>query len=685
MVRFSMRGAGAPAHALLLQQLGAAQRDGATTTPMCAVRHAVTRGVPDRRRSVMERRQHGPVNRSNPDAPLDQALDRLIAGGCADLVFHFQPIVDSRAACIVGFEALTRGPADSPLHSPLVLFEVAARCGRLVELERQVVRRVIARRLELALNGRLFINVSTDTVLSAADAGGSADLVREFTGAGVPAAAIVIEITETRPTTDPVRLHEAVRVLRSSGLVIAIDDLGAGFSSLRRWVDLRPDYVKIDRHFVDGVAFDPVKQQFMRSIMEMARTSGSTVVAEGIELEEDLRVLHGIGISTYQGYLLARPNPQPRNSLHPEVERRLAGLSQPGSGPAQRADFSAARLALPGPTVTAAATCLEVLEMFRRDERLRSLPVLDGDQRPIGVLRSMHVAKRATQSYFIELFGHGSCVQLMDPHALVFDAATSLHGMSQAVTGVDDHLLIDGFIVTSNGRYAGCGRVTDLLRAVSDQEVAAARHANPLTDLPGNVAIDHHLESLLRQRTSFVVAYWDLSDFKAYNDVYGYRRGDDMIRLSARLIVDAVAEQGDFAGHIGGDDFVTVMQSSDWESRIASACLRFDGEVARLVSDEHLAAGGYETLGRQGQRLFHALPRLAVGVLRVAPGRFDDVHQLSAALAEPKRQAKQHRVGSGYFVERRAGAAPADRLAPVAAEPDALAWVPASAQQTMPD
>ena len=84
--------------------------------------------------------------------------------------------------------------------------------------------------------------------------------------------------------------------------------------------------------------------------------------------------------------------------------------------------------------------------------------------RPIGVLRSMHVAKRATQSYFIELFGHASCVQLMDPHALVFDEATSLHGMSHAVTGVDDHLLIDGFIVTSNGRYAGCGRVTDLLR-----------------------------------------------------------------------------------------------------------------------------------------------------------------------------------------------------------------------------
>jgi EAL domain-containing protein (putative c-di-GMP-specific phosphodiesterase class I)/GGDEF domain-containing protein len=616
----------------------------------------------------MECRQHGPVNESIP-LPLEQALDRLIAGGCTELSFHFQPIVDSAAARIVGFEALTRGPADSPLHSPLVLFEVAARGGRLVELERVLVRRVIARHLELGLVGKLFVNVSTDTVLSAADR--HADLAQEFADSGLPASQIVIEITETRPATDPARLYEAVRVLRSFGLVIAIDDLGAGFSSLRRWVDLRPDYVKIDRHFVDGVAFDPVKQQFVRSIMEMARTSGSIVVAEGIEIEEDLRVLHGIGVTVCQGYLLARPNPHPRNSLHPDAERRLAGLAHPGAAAPQRADFSAARLALPGPTVTAAATCMEVLEKFRLDERLRSMPVLDDGLRPIGVLRSMHVAKRATQRYFIEVFGNASCLELMDPHALVFDEATSLHGMSQAVTGVDDHLLIDGFIVTSNGRYAGSGRVTDLLKAVSDQEVAAARHANPLTDLPGNVPIDRHLESLLRQRSAFIVAYWDLSDFKAYNDVYGYRRGDDMIRLTARLIVDAVVEGGDFAGHIGGDDFVTVMQAGDWESRIAAACLRFDREVVHLLSDEHLAAGGYETMGRQGQRLFHALPRLAVGVLRVAPGQFDDVHQLSAALAEPKRQAKRDRACSGYLVVRGGGGPPAPDVQPGPARPAA--------------
>ena len=148
------------------------------------------------------------MNPSNPDAPLEQALHRLIAGDCAELVFHFQPIVDSRAACIVGFEALTRGPADSPLHSPLVLFEVAARCGRLVELERHVVRRVIGRRLALGLVGKLFVNVSTDTVLSVADgdADHSADLppdlVQEFTATGLAASDIVIEITETRPTTD---------------------------------------------------------------------------------------------------------------------------------------------------------------------------------------------------------------------------------------------------------------------------------------------------------------------------------------------------------------------------------------------------------------------------------------------------------------------------------------------------
>lgn len=585
---------------------------------------------------------------------LEPALDRLMQRGGHDLAFHFQPIVEARLAQIIGFEALTRGPADSPLHSPLILFELAARCGRLVDLERMVVRRIVQRFVELKLPGRLFLNVSTDTVMAAVE--GGALLATDFSQLGMPSSRIVIEITETRPVLEPARLHSAVQAWRALGLLIAIDDLGAGFSSLRRWVDVRPDYVKIDRHFIDGVAADPVKQQFVRSILEIAQTSGSQVIAEGLELDEDLHVLCEVGVTIFQGYLLARPHSSPRGSMHPDLERRLRALAAPSSSPADTRRghaYAAARLARLGPTVTPAATCEQVIEMFRREERLWSLPVLDEEGRPIGVLRSMQVVKRATQRYFVELFSHRSCLELMDPHALVFDIATSLQGMSEAVTRIEDHLLVDGFIVTDQGRYVGSGRMTDLLKAVSDLEVSTARQANPLTDLPGNFPIDRHLESLLRQQAHFVVAYWDLSHFKAYNDVYGYRSGDDMIRLTARLVVAATVLPHDFAGHVGGDDFITVMQASGWEERIAAACAGFDAAVVSLIRPEHLRAGGYVTVGRRGDSSFHPLPRLAVGVMRVGPGDFESVHELSAALAEPKQQAKRIRDRSGCFVDRR--------------------------------
>ncbi|MCK6434455.1 MAG: EAL domain-containing protein, partial [Aquabacterium sp.] len=98
---------------------------------------------------------------------LAQGLRGLMAARGRDLGFLFQPIVDVEHGRILGYEALTRGPADSPLHSPLVLFEVAARCGQLVEFERIVVHAIALRFRELGLPGRLFINLSPDSVVAA--------------------------------------------------------------------------------------------------------------------------------------------------------------------------------------------------------------------------------------------------------------------------------------------------------------------------------------------------------------------------------------------------------------------------------------------------------------------------------------------------------------------------------------
>ncbi|MFG6465741.1 bifunctional diguanylate cyclase/phosphodiesterase [Roseateles sp. BYS87W] len=590
-----------------------------------------------------------------PD-PLAAALDRLIAQRGFDI--HFQPLVAIDRAEIFAFEALTRAPADGPLHSPLVLFDTAARCGRLIELEQLIIRRAVERFKALGLPGQLFVNVTADTLLAAH---GRVDhLAAEVRALGLATSRIVVELTETRPIDDLVQLGDSLQALRAQGFRIALDDLGEGFASLRRWMEMRPDFVKIDRHFIDGVAQDPLKQQFVRSIVEMAATSGGEVVAEGLEQEPDLEVLGRLGITICQGYLFARPSAAPRAQLGPQWSGRLAAAAQPhllqndlALPLEQGAITTAAQLARRVQTTTPAASCQDIIDLFHRDDQLLAVPVLDEHQRPLGLLRSLQVLKRSTERYFMDIFARRSCVELMDPQPLVFDVSTPLRAMSDAVASLDERLLTDGFIVTRDGAYFGSGRCSDLLKAVSDLQVHAARYANPLTLLPGNVPIDNHLDRLIEGGEAFLAAVWDIDHFKPFNDVYGYRVGDDIIRLAARVLTQAADPQHDFVGHIGGDDFVMVLRGADWEARLNRVCAGFDAAVRSFFSAEHLAAGGYETLNRQNQPTFHPLPTFSAGALLHQPGSFDSARALAAALAEPKRVAKGRAGGSRYFIDRR--------------------------------
>ena len=111
---------------------------------------------------------------------------------------------------------------------------------------------------------------------------------------------------------------------------------------------------------------------------------------------------------------------------------------------------------------------------------------------------------------------------------------------------------MDGFIVTENGPYVGLGTGDQLVRSVTEARIEAARHANPLTFLPGNISISQHIERLLKKQVHFVACYADLNHFKPYNGYYGYWRGDEMIRLMARLAMEQCDTQRDFLGHVGG-------------------------------------------------------------------------------------------------------------------------------------
>lgn len=569
-----------------------------------------------------------------------------------DLRPVFQPIVDMRNANIIGYEGLIRGPSNTLLHAPANLFHAAKRFGLVHELERLCVMTTIEGFARLDPPGKLFLNLSPvalkDGILS------DGEFIETLRRVRLTRNRVIIEITESEPTGDFACLVEAAMRHRDAGFEIAMDDLGEGFSSLRLWSELRPQYVKVDKHFIQGIHQDPVKLQFVRSIQQIAENSNSTVVAEGIETRSELMIVKDLGIACGQGYFLGRPEASPVRVLSVEalgcLSRREISV-YPQNRPASLGKATAEKLAANATIVSPKTHSETVLNLLLDRPQMHAVPVVEKGI-PVGIINRTSLVDRFSRIYTRELFGRRPCSLFMDPDPLLVDRNTPLEELSRLVVNKGKNSFSDGFIVTHNGEYFGIGTGYDLMREISEMQIHAARYANPLTLLPGNVPIAEHAERLLESNVGFAACYCDLDHFKPFNDIYGYRKGDEVIQLSARIFVECCDVERDFVGHIGGDDFIILFQSIDWHERCQTILARFEQVSRLLFTPEHQAQGGYDGEDRRGNHVFFPLLSLSIGAVSVEPGTFSNAHELSAAAAEAKKQAKRAE-GSNIFVERR--------------------------------
>ncbi|MFJ2467506.1 bifunctional diguanylate cyclase/phosphodiesterase [Pseudomonas sp. NPDC087615] len=554
----------------------------------------------------------------------------------------FQPIICLSERRILGYEALTRGPSNSPLHSPIALFAVARQAGRLSELEIACRQSACRRFNEQQLPGKLFLNVSPESLLEAAhQPGRTLQLLQDF---GIPPSQVVIELTEQTPIDDFQLLQTALHHYRAMGFSIALDDLGAGYSSLRLWSELRPDYVKIDRHFIDGIHQDALKREFVGSILQIAKASRAQVIAEGIELPEELAVLTEMGVDLVQGYLLGRPQehpPRDARALMPKHDSSAVALNDEGS------DLSALlndQPAVPRDTPTAT-----VLEAFRRQANLNSLAVLDEQGQPCGIVHRHSLSDALLKPFATDLFARKPISRLMNDDFLAVEMSQSLQQVSRLITSRARQRIEEDFIITLNGSYLGLGRVIDVLKLITELKIQQARYANPLTLLPGNVPIQQCLTRLLQQGRESVICYVDIDSFKPFNDIYGYGRGDEVLLCLAQCLNERVDPSRDFVGHIGGDDFLLVLGPEDWRKRLNQLLNDFQSQCRRFYRPEHLEAGCFIAPNRQGVRQEFPLLSLSIGVVHLHP---EACAQLDASqLAEMASQAKHHAKNvPGYSV-----------------------------------
>jgi diguanylate cyclase (GGDEF)-like protein len=182
-----------------------------------------------------------------------------------------------------------------------------------------------------------------------------------------------------------------------------------------------------------------------------------------------------------------------------------------------------------------------------------------------------------------------------------------------------------------------------------------ARGANPLTGLPGNISIAQEIDRGLQSGAEIAIIYADLDNFKAYNDKYGFTRGDDAILYSRDCFIESVRLKGDehtFLGHEGGDDFVVIASHDNFEEICKAIIATFDRDISQFYTETDSRNGYIESVNRQNERMRFPIMTISLAVVTNKYRQFSNHVEMVAVVAEMKKVAKKMQ-GSCYAVDRR--------------------------------
>ena len=354
---------------------------------------------------------------------LEALLERVMNEEQLSVVF--QPILSLDKQSIYAYEGLVRGPENSPLHSPGDLFDAAAHRQCLSRLDLLCCKTIIRRFAELRLPGCLFLNVDPR---SFSETSFTPERILSYLQDNyIDPRRVVIEITETHRFKDLSLLEMALRRYRNIGLKLALDDLGSGYSGLTLWYEINPEFVKIDRHFIQNVHEDKVKRLFIKSVLSIAGSLECEVIAEGIENKSEYIALRKLGLKLAQGYYFEKPNATP--NITPDLEL----FSQRPIRATMAVRPTAACLLRPSIFVTSDTRIENVGELFQTHLEIRSIPVVDKGE-PLGLVLRTELMNLLASRFGRDLYGRKPVKTFINSRPIKLDMDMFLEDASKHIT-----------------------------------------------------------------------------------------------------------------------------------------------------------------------------------------------------------------------------------------------------------
>jgi len=557
----------------------------------------------------------------------------------------FQPVISLQTGQVYGYEALTRGPINTVLHNPENLFDYALKNGKLWELENLCRANALKCAYELQAEGKLFLNVNPNIMN---DPKFKQGFTKEFLSLfNMDSDTIVFEITEREAINNLKDFINTIDHYKKQFYQIAIDDVGSGYSGLNIITDVRPHFIKLDMKLTRNINTDRTKQLLVRSLCEFANYSQIHIIAEGIETVEELDTLIDIGVHFGQGYYIQKPNAKlfPMQSeliryIQKENTRKNSIISN------RIIDTSIENIATPLHMISSDMAISNVSKLMESNDSLPGFCIKEKDKL-IGVITRNKLHLKFSGPYGYSLYNKKPISAIMSRQFMKVDATTPIDVVAKIAMKRAPLHLYDFITITKDDNYFGIVTVKDLLEKSMQLEIDYAKHLNPLSELPGNIIIEQQLQKCIDATNELIVLYLDIDNFKPYNDVYGFEKGDKVIMDLAKLLEKVCPSEG-FIGHIGGDDFILITTPARSMEICEVIIEQFNKSIEHYYYAYDFIKGYIVSKNRHGVE--EQFPLLTISIAGLTNRGCQTIYELSENATKVKKHCKQL-IGSNYIIQ----------------------------------
>ncbi len=582
---------------------------------------------------------------------MSEKIDPQLLGRLSELDFAFQPIVNIYTGNTFGFEALLRRHEEAGFSSIQEVFDHAYHRGILHQVDILLRQKAFLKfsRFNRGKSIKLFYNLD-NRLFDSNDYSLNSTGSIEMDTFGLSRDEICFEISEKHRFNYDPEVEKLLSFYRSQGYKIAVDDCGTGFSGLQLLYYAEPDYIKIDRFFIQNMEKDPKKRLVVSTLVNFARFMGSLVLAEGVETRDEYSLCKKIGCDMIQGFFVQRPTVD-TDQLKTRYED-IADLSK-----AERREGMSKDRALIGSEIKyikpvfSDCDAITMFDKFRGDETASFFPVITRSEEPVGVLRDT-----AFKEYIFSKFGRqllenpsfGKDISKFIAKIPIADIHSSIEKLIETYIQFNNS---EGMIMVDDMKYVGVLSTNSLLKIINEKNITQARNQNPLTKLPGNTMIHEYFSECLADTTvTYHLVYFDFDNFKPYNDKYGFRNGDRLILMFADLLKKAGFSDSRFVGHIGGDDFFMgirngVMADVEEEMRELAMCFK---ENAQSFYDAQTLENGF-MVAKDRDNVERKMPLITVSTaileLPRNQGRNHSIEDAGNFISQLKKEAKKSDTG----------------------------------------